>query len=160
MGPAEKAIVGRVMTRLGASMNPLCARSPTILACAFVCATVCACAGTPAAPDDTLLPTGGWAGDGACLSITDRTCDLVAGCGHGRFARPTLRADGTFVVDGSYRIEAGPIGIDPAPPAKFSGVLNGDGLTLTVVPSAPSLPPVTYRLRPANASGMCVVLCL
>jgi hypothetical protein len=44
--------------------------------------------------------------------VTDSGCNLAVGCGHGQFPRPTVRADGTFDVDGKYRIEVGPISID------------------------------------------------
>jgi hypothetical protein len=118
-----------------------------------------ACNSTPAAPGDA-LPIGRWSGDGACLSITDQGCDLVAGCGHGRFPRPAVRADGTFAVDGTYRIEAGPISINPAPPARFSGVVTGTTLTLTVSPSETSLGPASYTVRLTDSSARCTVPCL
>jgi hypothetical protein len=47
-----------------------------------------------------------------------------------------------------YRIEAGPISINPAPPAMFSGVLRGQTLTLSVTSSDPS--PPTCILRAAT----------
>ena len=92
--------------------------------CLFAVALI-ACAGllacrNPAAPNEGPLATGRWSGDGACLSVAD-VCNLAVGCGHGQFPRPTIRADGTFDVDGTYRIEAGPISIQIAPPAHFSG---------------------------------------
>ena len=43
-----------------------------------------------------------------------------------------MHADGTFEVNGTYRIEAGPISINPAPPAMFSGILSAQTLTLQV----------------------------
>lgn len=95
-----------------------------------------------------------------CLSIADRMCDFVAGCGHGQFVAPALRGDGTFIVEGTYRIEAGPISIEPAPPATFSGVLSGGTLTLTVAPRGAVPPSATYVLRPADAPGRCSVPCL
>jgi hypothetical protein len=94
------------------------------------------------------------------LSVTDQECDLVAGCGHGRFPPPAVQSDGTFVVDGTYRIEVGPVSIDPPPPATFSGVLDGDTLTLRVTPVAASPPPAAYVLRMTSGSGRCAVPCL
>jgi len=73
--------------------------------------------------------------------------------------RPTLRADGTFDVDGTYRIEAGPISIEPAPAAHFSGSMSGSRLTLRVVPSVPSLPAATYSMM-LTGTGSCVVRCV
>src|SRR5262245_65993823 len=83
------------------------------------------CGEAPSAPHETPLTTGRWTGGNACLSVTVQMCDLVVGCGHGRFPTPTIRPDGTFSVDGTYRIEVGPISIEPAPPARFSGALAG-----------------------------------
>jgi hypothetical protein len=87
-------------------------------------------------------------------------CDLVVGCGHGQFAQPDVRGDGTFAVSGTYRIEAGPISIDPAPPARFSGVVKGHTLTLSVTPGAPSLQPASYVLQLTDGTGKCAVPCL
>jgi len=102
------------------------------------------CHGTPAGPKDSPLTPGRWTMDsGACLSVTETTCNLVVGCGHGQFPPPIVRADGTFDVDGTYRIEAGPVSINPAPPAHFSGSVTASRLILTVIPSA-SLPPASY----------------
>lgn len=127
-------------------------------AAAVACAIAGACSTAPSAP--TSLPDGRWTGGGACLSVAAPACDFVAGCGHGQFAAPALRGDGTFSVEGTYRIEAGPIGIEPAPPATFSGVLTGGTLTLTVVPRAGGPPPATYELRMTGASGRCPVPCV
>jgi hypothetical protein len=116
------------------------------------------CSGAPTEPRDTSL-FGQWSGDGACLSVADAGCNLTVGCGHGRFPRPSVRPGGTFDVDGTYRVEVGPIGMDPAPPAHFSGTIAGSVLRLTVVPTAPSLAAASYTLKP-TASGLCGVLCL
>jgi hypothetical protein len=102
---------------------------------------------------------GQWTGGGACLSVTDTACNLVVGCGHGQFRRPTLRADGTFDVNGTYRIEAGPISIEPAAPAQFSGSVSGSRLMLTVLPSVASLPPASYSMT-LTGIGPCVVPCV
>jgi hypothetical protein len=126
----------------------------------LVCFLQVACAKTPTQPRDTTLPTGRWTGDGACLFVARDGCDLVIGCGHGQFPPPVAQADGTFEVDGTYRIEVGPISINPAPPAMFSGVLKGHTLTLSVTPSDPSLRAASYVLRLTNASGTCAVPCV
>jgi hypothetical protein len=86
-------------------------------------------------------------------------CNLVVGCGHGQFPPPTLRADGTFDVDGTYRIEVGPISIEPAPPAHFSGSLVGSRLLLTATPTVNSLPPASYALT-LTGTGSCSVPCV
>jgi hypothetical protein len=91
--------------------------------------------------------------------VTDTGCTLAVGCGHGQFLRPIIRADGTFDADGTYRIEVGPISIEPAPPAHFSGSMAGSRLTLTVIPTAGSLLPASYSMTPASNSG-CPIPCV
>ena len=137
------ARAGTWLTRMGAA--------------SLVCLLVIACAETPTQPGDTTLPAGRWSGDGVCLSVAADGCDLVVGCGHGQFTSPVVHADGTFAVSGTYRIEVGPISINPAPPAMFSGVLNGHTLTLSVTPSDPSLRPASYVLQQADGTGKCAV---
>jgi hypothetical protein len=124
------------------------------------CLLVAACGGTPTQPGDTTLPPGRWTGDGACLSVAVDGCDLVVGCGHGQFAQPDVHADGTFAVNGTYRVEAGPISMNPAPPATFLGVLTGQTLTLSVTPSDPLLRPASYVLRLTSGTGKCAVPCV
>lgn len=118
------------------------------------------CAETPTRPRDTTLTMGRWIGDGACLSVAQDGCDLVIGCGHGQFPLPVLRADGTFEAQGTYRVEVGPISINPAPPATFSGISIGKTLTVRVTPSDPSLGPASYVLQLTGASGKCAVPCV
>ena len=91
--------------------------------------------------------------------MTDAACNLVVGCGHGQFPRPTLRAEGSFDIDGTYRIEAGPISIEPAPPAQFSGSVTGSRLTLTVAPSVASMPSASYSMT-LTGTGTCEVPCV
>ena len=87
-----------------------------------------ACHRSPTEPDAGPLATGRWTGDGACLSVTETGCNLAVGCGHGQFPRPSIRSDGTFDADGTYRLEVGPVSINPAPPAHYSGSVNGSRL--------------------------------
>ena len=117
------------------------------------------CSRAPVSPDQGPLATGRWTGDGACLSVSDTGCNLAVGCGHGQFPRPIIRADGTFEGDGTYRIEVGPISIEPAPAAHFSGSIAGSRLTLTVVPTGGSLRPASYSMTPASNGG-CPVPCV
>lgn len=118
-----------------------------------------ACAETPTQPRDTTL-LGRWTGDGACLSVAVEGCDLVVGCGHGQFPSPVVHADGSLEINGTYRIEVGPISISPAPPAMFSGVLKGRTLTLIVTPSDPSLQPSSYVLQLTTGTGKCAAPCV
>ena len=131
-----------------------------LVAIGLVCLVSGTCAGTPSQPRDTTLSTGRWIGDNACLSVAVDGSDLVVGCGHGQFPPPAVHVDGTFEVNGTYRIEVGPISIDPAPPATFSGVLKGETLTLSVAPTDRSIAPASYVLHLTSASGKCAVPCL
>jgi len=118
-----------------------------------------ACHRSPTEPDAGPLATGRWTGDGACLSVTETECNLAVGCGHGQFPRPSIRSDGTFDADGTYRLEVGPVSIDPAPPAHFSGSVNGSRFMLTVVPTGASLPPASYSMTRTSA-GSCPIPCV
>jgi len=135
------------------------------MAIGCVCVLLGACsAETPAQPAATMLSAGTWTGNG-CLSVAADGCDLVVGCGHGRFPVPAVRADGTFDVEGTYRVEVGPISINPAPPATFSGVLKGQTLTLTVTPHDTSGQPTANALQLVlqfnGAAGRgCVTACV
>jgi hypothetical protein len=116
---------------------------------------IVACGGAPTEPGVSPLADGRWAGLGACLIVAE-TSDFTLACGHGQFPRPTLRADGSFDIDGTYRVEAGPVSIGPAPPAHFSGAVSGSTLTLMILPSGGvSLGP--YSMQPAST---CPVACL
>src|SRR5438105_3907789 len=101
----------------------------------------------PTVTKGPLLLNGRWLGDGACLSVADSGCNFVAGCGHGQFPKPLIRQDGTFDIDGTFRIEIGPISPNPAPPAHFSGSIFGSTLKLQVFP-AKTPPSKTYSLTP------------
>jgi len=138
-------------------MGHACARR--LVRVLVAAALLAACDGASTGPTEGPLATGRWTGDGACLSVTDSDCNLAVGCGHGQFPRPVLRDDGTFDVDGTYRIEVGPISIQPAPPAHFSGSISGARLNLNVVPAAGSPGPASYSMTRTNA-GTCPVPCL
>ena len=117
------------------------------------CGCLLSCHRNPAVLRDELLANGRWTGENACVSVTETGCDLVVGCGHGVFPRPTIRADGTFDVDGTYRVEIGPIAVDPVPPAHFSGSVGNSKLIVTVIPGG-SIPAATYSMTPASP-GTC-----
>ncbi len=122
--------------------------------------SIVACNGSPTEPRAMVIADGRWTGDGACLqvrsspNISPHTSTLIVGCGHGEFPTPDIRSDGTFAVDGTYRIEVGPISIDPAPPAHYSGSLSNTTLTLVVAPSISTIAPATYRLH-MDPGGTC-----
>ena len=121
-----------------------------------LCFSLLACNGSPTEPRAGAITDGRWTGDGACLMV-QTTSTLIVGCGHGEFPTPTLRSDGTFDVDGTYRIEAGPVSTDPPPPAHYSGSLTNTTLTLRVAPMSGAV--ATYHLR-MDANGTCGPRCL
>jgi hypothetical protein len=134
-------------------------RTLALVLALFESLAVAACHSNPTGPNDGPLAIGRWTGDGACLAVADAGCNLAVGCGHGQFPRPNVRADGTFDVEGTYRIEAGPVSIDPAPPAHFSGSVVGSQMKLTVVPTIASLPPMSFSMSPTTA-GTCPIPCV
>ncbi|HYM23608.1 MAG TPA: hypothetical protein VEU08_10375 [Vicinamibacterales bacterium] len=119
-------------------------------------AAALSCSSNPNAPQAGPLADGKWSGGGACLTVAD-TCDMTVGCGHGVFPRPAIRDDGTFDVDGTYRIEIGPVSTGPPPAAHFHGAVAGSTLTLTL--SSATLPAVTYTMQ-MNAAATCGIRCL
>ena len=128
-----------------------------VLALSIVAATW-ACTSSPTAVHTGPLATGRWSNTaGQCLLVSDSGCNFVAGCGHVQLPLPQVAADGTFEVDGTYRIEVGPVSIDPAPPAHFSGSVSGSNLILTVKPA--TLPTASYSLILSGA-GTCSVPCV
>ena len=125
----------------------------------LICILLGACGDMPAAPRATnMLSAGAWTGDG-CLAVSAAQCELVVGCGHGVFPPPVLAADGTFQVDGTFRVEAGPIDTNPPPPATFSGVVRGQTLTLTVTTRG-GLSRASFDLQFSSTSGRCVTACV
>lgn len=127
------------------------------LATIAICFSLIACNGSPTEPRTVTIADGIWSGDGACLGVIQKKSTLIVGCGHGEFPTPDLRSDGTFDVDGTYRIEAGPVSIDPPPPAHYSGSLTNATLTLRVAPMSGEA--ATYHLR-LSATATCGPRCL
>jgi hypothetical protein len=130
----------------------------------FICILLGACsADMPSQPTGMMLSTGVWSGDG-CLSVAGDGCDLIVGCGHGRFPVPVVGADGTFAVDGTYRVEVGPVSTDQAPAATFSGVIKGQTLTLTVTlrdsSGRPAPNSLQFMLQFSSTSGRCATACV
>jgi hypothetical protein len=74
-------------------------------------------------------------GEGILLIVTDAGANLEFDCAAGRIREPLRpRADGSFEADGTFTFgQGGPIRADDPPrtePARYSGVLEGDGLTI------------------------------
>ena len=121
-----------------------------------ICFLLLACNGSPTEPSVSIAD-GIWTGDGACLGVVQSKATLIVGCGHGEFTIPVVRSDRTFDVDGTYRIEAGPVSSDPPPPAHYSGSVTSSTMTLRVAPL--SGPVATYHLQ-RGAPATCGPRCL
>lgn len=121
---------------------------------------------SPTAPDSfgapsavTSLALRQWgSSERACLTVEDHESTLLSGCWRGRFPTPTV-SNGTFVVDGTFRFEAGPTPDTPAPPARFQGTVSGTTLSLTVQQLNSTQPPVTLSLE-FHGEGSCVSMCV
>lgn len=84
-------------------------------------------------PADGLIPLGTWGGDTTGLIVADTALHLHIGCTYGDVSgRVPVNADGEFDVDGSYLLRAYPIAVGPTMPARFTGRLDGDRITVTV----------------------------
>ena len=84
--------------------------------------------------DRDLVSIGTWGGDNAGFIVTDSVAHLHIGCTFGDIAgRIRLDGSGSFVVDGTYQPRAYPIMVGPSVPARFTGVVQGRRLTVSVV---------------------------
>ncbi len=95
-----------------------------------------ACAEPRTAPPTVI--TGDWGGDHAGLVATPDSGTLEYDCAAGRITEPLRpRSDGSFTAIGTHTPgHGGPIRIDevlPKRPARYTGLVDGDHLTLTVV---------------------------
>ncbi|MDQ8154788.1 MAG: hypothetical protein P3B98_09000 [Gemmatimonadota bacterium] len=99
-------------------------------------AALAACAESQTAPPAVIV--GEWGGDHAGLVATPDSGTLEYDCAAGRITEP-LRptADGAFAAVGTHTPgRGGPVRIDevlPRRPARYTGRVSGDRLTLTVV---------------------------
>ena len=107
---------------------------------------------TPTAvAEPAVLTPGRWAGGGACVTVTATTVTFVAGCIGGTFPLPQLSADGHFEVDGTFTF-GGPVPANP-PPAHYSGVVQGNTLTLRGVSGDRTFGPLTVHFSDPTPCG-------
>lgn len=116
----------------------------------FACLSlVAACASPRTAPPSVI--TGDWGGDHAGLIATADSGTLEYDCAAGRITEP-LRpgSDGSFMAAGTHTPgHGGPVGIDetlPKRPATYTGRVDGDLLTLTVVMTDSNVAVGTFQL--------------
>ena len=136
----------------------------TLVAVALL--AVSACNGGRATGDtsaDTLAP-GTWGGENAGAIVSDTIAHVHIGCTFGDF-RPPVALDqaGRFDVAGSYTLRAFPVAVGPSLPAVFTGVVNGNRLTIsvavndTVEKKLVSVGPVTVVLGREPRMGPCPI---
>lgn len=83
-------------------------------------------------PADGLLPLGNWGGEGAGMIVSDTAMHLHVGCTFGDASgRIVLNSNGQFDVAGSYMLHAFPVAVGPTVPARFTGRLDGNTVTVT-----------------------------
>jgi hypothetical protein len=115
-------------------------RIPLVL---FIIA-VGACNGRIAPPMTQIVGT--WGGDNAGLIATDDAAHVHIGCTLGEASGPIHPdAEGRFEASGTYNIDAYPVDRGIVHPARFTGQIAGQRMTLTVV-----LTDTTYQLGPVN----------
>jgi len=110
---------------------------------------VAACASPRTSPPSVIV--GDWGGDHAGLIATPDSGTLEYDCAAGRITEPLRPAsDGRFVAAGTHTPgHGGPVGIGeilPKRPAVYTGIVDGDLLTLTVVMTDSNVVVGTFQL--------------
>lgn len=99
--------------------------------CILSLIVIAACYSNPSDPITEIKGT--WGGDNAGLITTDTSAHIHIGCTLGDTKSP-IRPDarGNFDVTGTYNVDAYPVDRGIIHPARFTGTVAGDRLTLTV----------------------------
>ena len=119
---------------------PMVSASCVLLAGAVLAAVV-ACAAAPGSPSATQgrVPTGTWGGLGMRLDVAESGDRVEFDCAHGTIEPLVVDSENRFDVGGTLVFEhGGPIREgerELSEPARYSGRLSGDTLTLTVTPT-------------------------
>jgi hypothetical protein len=83
-----------------------------------------------------MMQSGTWGGKGIVVQVTDAGATVEYDCAHGTIERLELKGDGDFEARGTHTFESlGPTraGAEPAArPARYTGRVGGDEMTLTV----------------------------
>lgn len=102
------------------------------------------------------LQAGHWGGNGLCADVTALQVAITTNCAGGTFAMPVIGPDGHFEADGTYAVSVGPVRIVVQPPAHFSGVVQGDTMTLTIRTPTLTIGPVSTQFgSTASCPGSC-----
>lgn len=117
-----------------------------------------ACYAGPAAPITEI--SGTWGGDDAGLIASDTSAHVHIGCTLGDTDSPIRPgADGRFEASGTYNVDAYPIDRGILHPARFTGRVDGDRMTITVTltDTAKQLGPVTLVYGKEPRMGPCPI---
>ena len=98
-----------------------------------LCAVIVACsAGQRLPPFDGAIPVGSWGGTGAGMTVSETGLHLHISCTNGDVVgRVPVGPQGEFDVSGSYMLRAYPVAVGPTLPARFTGRLQGNAVTIT-----------------------------
>jgi len=117
-----------------------------------------ACQSPPAAQISDI--TGTWGGDNAGLIASDTSAHIHIGCTLGETSGP-IRPDagGRFEATGTYNVDAYPLDRGIRHPARFTGRITGNSMTLTVAltDTALTLGPVTLVYGKEPKMGPCPI---
>jgi hypothetical protein len=99
-------------------------------------------------PDAKAVASGTWGGEHVLLQVSDKGAEVEFDCAHGQITQPmALNEHGDFDIAGTFTAEhGGPVRRDEtssANPARYSGHVNGDTLSLTVTLEKDTLGPFT-----------------
>ena len=117
-----------------------------------------ACYANPSDPAG--LISGVWGGDNAGVIATDSSAHVHIGCTLGDTKSPIHPdAHGNFDVTGTYNVDAYPVDRGILHPARFSGHVSGNELTLTVTltDTGAQLGPVTLERGKEPKMGPCPI---
>ena len=125
---------------------------------------VAACNGGRATAGTDTLARGTWGGENAGAIVGDTIAHVHIGCTFGDFRPPAaLDLAARFNVEGSYTLRAFPVAVGPTLPAVFTGIVNGNQLTIsvavddTVEKKLVALGPVTVVLGREPRMGPCPI---
>ncbi len=114
-------------------------------------------------PGDTLA-VGTWGGENAGVVVDSTIAHVHIGCTLGNFPAPvTFETGGRFNVAGTYVLRAYPVHIGPDLPARFTGQVEGNRLTLfvtvndTVEKKTVTVGPVSVTLGRDPRMGPCPI---
>src|SRR5512141_239822 len=117
-----------------------------------------ACRSTPSAPVTEIKGT--WGGEDAGLIASDTSAHIHIGCTLGDTDTP-IRPDGEghFSVSGTYNVDAYPVDRGIYHPARFTGQVSGNTLTLavTLTDTGRQLGPVTLTRDKEPKMGPCPI---